>query len=296
MSSLFSVRNAPSSANLSEVNDMLRMIFKIFIFSFGLWALLSTTLPHLFPQVILQRELPLDLQNKSIQLLIAHPDDEVMFFGPTIIELLKPEYENNLSVTCFSTGNDQGLGPIRADELRRSLEILGVGSNFEVIDDEKNFKDSMSIEWESNKILKYVSADTDIILTFDDAGISNHPNHISLYKAAIQSGKVVYTLKSWSFIEKYSSMLYTNVRLLIDLIELAVRINFEQDSWYQDLKQKFSNLWTVSGNINIYTDLPGSVLVVSAMMNAHNSQMAWFRYGWLLTSRYLNANELVRIQ
>jgi N-acetylglucosaminylphosphatidylinositol deacetylase len=44
------------------------------------------------------------LTGKSIVLLIAHPDDEAMFFAPTLLALTKPELGNHVKVLCLSTG------------------------------------------------------------------------------------------------------------------------------------------------------------------------------------------------
>lgn len=44
------------------------------------------------------------LYDKRICLLIAHPDDEAMFFAPTVLALTKPELGNHLKILCFSTG------------------------------------------------------------------------------------------------------------------------------------------------------------------------------------------------
>lgn len=44
------------------------------------------------------------LSNKRICLLIAHPDDEAMFFAPTVLALTNPDLGNHLKILCFSTG------------------------------------------------------------------------------------------------------------------------------------------------------------------------------------------------
>ncbi len=44
------------------------------------------------------------LRNKAIVLLIAHPDDEAMFFAPTVLELTRPELGNHLKILCLSNG------------------------------------------------------------------------------------------------------------------------------------------------------------------------------------------------
>lgn len=75
-------------------------IAAVFLF----WSISSTSSPFTrsFPR----------LRNKRICLLIAHPDDEAMFFSPTVLALTKPELGNHLKILCFSTGMSR-LPPIR---------------------------------------------------------------------------------------------------------------------------------------------------------------------------------------
>lgn len=51
----------------------------------------------------LSKSLP-NLRNKKICLLIAHPDDEAMFFAPTVQALAKPELGNHIKILCLSSG------------------------------------------------------------------------------------------------------------------------------------------------------------------------------------------------
>jgi N-acetylglucosaminylphosphatidylinositol deacetylase len=44
------------------------------------------------------------LRNKRICLLIAHPDDEAMFFSPTVLALTRPETGNHVKILCLSSG------------------------------------------------------------------------------------------------------------------------------------------------------------------------------------------------
>ena len=62
--------------------------------------------------------------SKSVLLIIAHPDDEAMFFGPTLSRLVKAGV--NIRVICFSNGNAHGLGKVREKELAGSLARLGI--------------------------------------------------------------------------------------------------------------------------------------------------------------------------
>jgi hypothetical protein len=44
------------------------------------------------------------ISRKRILLLIAHPDDEAMFFGPTVLAVTRPELRNDVRILCLSTG------------------------------------------------------------------------------------------------------------------------------------------------------------------------------------------------
>lgn len=69
-----------------------------------------------------------------ILLLTAHPDDECMFFAPTITALTSPSADTatenaaapELFSLCLSVGDADGLGNIRKEELAHSLDVLGV--------------------------------------------------------------------------------------------------------------------------------------------------------------------------
>ena len=83
------------------------------------------------------------LSGKRILLLIAHPDDEAMFFGATLRYLTHLSLGNQIIVLCFSSGDADGLGHIRKSELQKSALQLGITytEHVVVIEDEK-FPDS----------------------------------------------------------------------------------------------------------------------------------------------------------
>jgi len=56
-----------------------------------------------------------------ILLLIAHPDDESMFFAPTLLAL-----KGKIRVLCLSTGNYDGLGHIRKKELLKACRTFDI--------------------------------------------------------------------------------------------------------------------------------------------------------------------------
>lgn len=88
------------------------------------------------------------LSGKRILLLIAHPDDEAMFFGPTLRYLTHSSLSNQIIVLCFSSGNVDGLGHIRKSELQKSALQLGIiSTEHVVVIEDKKFPVSMTANW-----------------------------------------------------------------------------------------------------------------------------------------------------
>jgi len=107
-------------------------------------------------------------------LVIAHPDDESMFFAPFLF------HNTPSAILCLSRGNYDSLGDIRSAELNRLCTRRGW--NLEIL----NHRDGQ--DWKNNNLVvdivdacrKYGVKN---IVTFDSRGVSGHKNHISCYKA-----------------------------------------------------------------------------------------------------------------
>ena len=133
-------------------------------------------------------------------------------------------------------------------------------------------------------------ASIDLLLTFDAAGVSLHPNHTSLfhgaraYLASLMKGKdgwacpvELYSLRSVSVLRKY-----TGVFDAIVSMALVVLGGVTEGS-----AAKAGKLLFVSGPLEYWR-------AQRAMVGAHKSQMRWFRWGWILVSRYMVVNDLRR--
>ncbi|XP_013835841.1 N-acetylglucosaminyl-phosphatidylinositol de-N-acetylase isoform X2 [Sus scrofa] len=68
-------------------------------------------------------------------LVTAHPDDEAMFFAPTILGLARLGHQ--LSLLCFSAGDYYNQGEIRKKELLQSCDVLGIPSSSVTIIDNR---------------------------------------------------------------------------------------------------------------------------------------------------------------
>ncbi|KAI9709591.1 MAG: N-acetylglucosaminyl-phosphatidylinositol de-N-acetylase [Bogoriella megaspora] len=245
------------------------------------------------------------LQGKRICLLIAHPDDEAMFFAPTVLALSKPELGNHVKILCLSTGNAEGLGEIRKKELKKSGLMLGLRNDNDILAiDDANFPDSMSTTWDSALLSKMLlstfapnlsstpsttgpPATIDILITFDRSGVSSHPNHISLLHGSRAFLKALmhrhsgwdcpiklYTLTSTNIVRKYMGLLDAPLTFLMSMLgkkEMAKGVP--------------SRMLFANGPRDYWT-------ARRAMTEAHQSQMLWFRWFWIVLSRYMTINDL----
>lgn len=244
------------------------------------------------------------LRGQRIVLLIAHPDDEAMFFAPALQSLTHPSLGNHVKILCLSSGDADGLGHIRRKELVKSGLMLGLRAETDVLVlDDAKFPDSMTATWDAKAIVSLLTStfapkmagiaakskpetNIDVLVTFDNGGVSGHPNHISLYHGAVAFVKAimarhggweapvkVYTLTSVSILRKYISIVDAPVTILRSMVSR------KEAGIYP------SPLMIVSG-------LLGYRRAQTVMTTAHQSQMRWFRWGWIGVSRYMVINDL----
>ncbi|SCU97222.1 LADA_0H05138g1_1 [Lachancea dasiensis] len=211
----------------------------------------------------------------SLNLVIAHPDDEVMFFAPTLLQL-DQRLGHKIPVRIFSLtdGGADGLGEVRTQELRECAKLLLRRKQPKVF--VLNFDDGMDEVWDLEKAASEVAAQVPdrnpIFITFDDKGVSQHVNHISCYKAVqilkhkIPNGLFFRLLSKTLLPEKYSAFLPALLRS-----------------------------FTCNEKLVFVNSFSHYLLAFASMLNAHVSQMVWFRYGWWLFSCYVYVNELQAI-
>ncbi|KAI1809142.1 N-acetylglucosaminyl-phosphatidylinositol de-N-acetylase [Poronia punctata] len=284
----------------------------------GLPFIFLAILPVLYTytSITVQARFP-TLRNKRICLLIAHPDDEAMFFAPTVLALTRPEAGNTVKILCLSTGNADGLGDTRRRELVKSGMLLGLGREEDVhVINDPDFPDSMVTAWDPNRISERLSSafaphlahpsekpsadeprttGIDVLITFDRSGVSSHPNHISLYHgarafiSALSKGTTgpvspidMYTLTSVGILRKYASFFDA-------LFTVAVTFLRGGEGLRKSAQGNPDTLITIS---NLLGGRENYGSARRAMTDAHKSQMVWFRWGWILLSRYMVVNDL----
>ncbi|KAI8578179.1 hypothetical protein K450DRAFT_248503 [Umbelopsis ramanniana AG] len=223
--------------------------------------------------------------HSNILLVTAHPDDECMFFGPVLCNLTSKSLKNQVHVLCLSKGDAENLGNQRKRELVKSCQVLGIPSSRVKTVDHPDLPDSMKIEWNaslvSSIIQEYVTKhDIQIIITFDNYGVSGHTNHQAAYRGALQYVKTsgngtvsLYKLPSVSLVRKY-----------IGLGDLPLAI-------FSSRMVKTST----PKNSLLFLSSPGQYLITHKAMRQHSSQLVWFRWLYVIFSRYMVINELEKV-
>ena len=80
-------------------------------------------------------------------LVIAHPDDECMFFTPTLRRLMS-EMVVGVYVLCLSTGDYDSKGSIRTAEVKKSCTTLGIPDENVTVLDHPRLRDGPDEVWD----------------------------------------------------------------------------------------------------------------------------------------------------
>ncbi|KAH8278394.1 hypothetical protein KR018_001552 [Drosophila ironensis] len=212
---------------------------------------------------------------ERVLLVTAHPDDECMFFGPLIYSLTRRQ-GCQVYILCLSNGNFEQQGKVRRQELWRSCSKLGIPESNIMLMNATNLPDDPNVDWRPDAVAGLIlhaveSLSIQAIFTFDRDGVSSHPNHCAVYYAAaslclanlLPKDCKFYTLDSINLVRKYLS--------IFDLLCTCL----------------MSTHWCI-------LSWREAGIVRSAMME-HQSQMKWFRWLYIYTSRYMFINSMRQI-
>ncbi|XP_076035825.1 phosphatidylinositol glycan anchor biosynthesis class L [Oratosquilla oratoria] len=213
---------------------------------------------------------------QRILIIIAHPDDECMFFGPTILHFTR-DSNSEVYLLCLSKGNYRGEGAVRTKELWESCKVLGVAQQNVILYNSDALPDNPHVMWPTTRTANIIShhansLDIDMIITFDRRGVSGHINHCSVYSAVkylvemgtLPPGCIAYSLDSVSVLRKYSSVM--DLSLSFILSSCVFTVDFQ------------------------------NCLILKAAMRCYQSQYVWYRKLYMIFSRYIFINTLSEIK
>ncbi|KAL8100796.1 uncharacterized protein LOC141686740 isoform X2 [Apium graveolens] len=215
---------------------------------------------------------------KNVLLVIAHPDDESMFFTPTINYLTSVGH--NIHILCMSTGNADGIGNIRKEELYQASAILKVPQHQVKILDHPKFQDGFGRVWDCDLLAEIVNEEInanaiDTIITFDRYGVSGHCNHRDLNRGVrrLLRGALQREIDAWELV---STNLWRKYSGPIDI-------------W-------LSLLNALRCSDKLHCLLNGQPRRSYVAMAQHMSQWVWFRKLFVSFSSYTFVNTLQKIE
>ncbi|CAF0819260.1 unnamed protein product [Rotaria sordida] len=248
-----------------------------------------------------QAFIPIQFQQNHYRLLlvVAHPDDECLFFSPTL-HVLQKQYHVNLSLLVFSRGNHIGLGHIRAMELYDSCKALNISKERCISLDLPNIQDNPNVWWSEKQLIPMINEyinkwSIDILVSFDNKGISGHINHRAVafaVRTLIKTNnntiiKMSYELKSVSILRKYSS-LFDFYLIFISFIPRFLRSLLSYVI-------PFNLISSPDLSCILLINTPNDYMISRNAFASHKSQYNWDRYIYLIASRYMFVNELIYI-
>ncbi|RMX69042.1 hypothetical protein DD238_005459 [Peronospora effusa] len=231
------------------------------------------------------------VQLKRALIVTAHPDDESMFFLPLLHSLQKRQKNSTAKwqthLLCLSRGNFDGLGSIREKELKACATYIGLSlEHVQALEDPK-LQDGMENQWEVAHIAVIVADyvqknEIDAVFTFDDYGVSGHPNHIATYNGVKQAiceqqekcntltaedGKETKAVRGWAL--ESTKILRKYVGLLDTALSFWLSRQREDERQFVFV---FKPLWNYNA------------------MALHQSQFVWYRRLFVAFSRYTFIN------
>ncbi|KAL1515055.1 hypothetical protein AB1Y20_004120 [Prymnesium parvum] len=236
----------------------------------------------------------LDGSGDATLLVTAHPDDECLFFTPSIACLSRG---GPLHVLCLSTGNYDGLGHVRSLELRRSCGKLGLPAARVRVVDDAQLQDGPATAWPAARVGALVREElgrlgVGRVVTFDGWGVSGHANHRAvsegvrhLLRREARAGRrlTVYELVSAGFVRKFMG----GLDVVLTICEFLLTRGCSVVPGLRGLiRQRHARRFSC---------ILLNPLATHSAMCEHRSQYVWYRVLFVIFSRLTFVNTLQQV-
>jgi N-acetylglucosaminylphosphatidylinositol deacetylase len=224
-------------------------------------------------------------------LITAHPDDESMFFLPTLFNLIKHcNTDDTFHILCLSNGNYDGIGYIREKELLKAIMVISDRIHLTVVLNEK-LQDGPNQTWHQDAIVneirskvQYLHGDL-VLITFDEGGISNHPNHIDTCTGTTKFFEEQSRTNSDSNLQLWKlKTIYNPLQKYVIIFEIVFRLAKFLLATFVLTKSKKEQNWK--------TFFMFHPILTWRAMKMHHSQFVWYRRLFVLFSCYSYWNDL----
>jgi len=144
--------------------------------------------------------------------VVAHPDDESFGLGAVIVAFSR--LGSDTALLCFTHGEasslhgvDGDLHGVRTSELNRAAATLGVG-DVRLLDYPDGKLDVMSLDSLRTDVEAMIKrSHPDMLLVFDEGGITGHPDHTRATEAAIASAHGDLPVVAWALPQDVAGVL-----------------------------------------------------------------------------------------
>ncbi|KEY79032.1 glycan biosynthesis protein PigL [Aspergillus fumigatus] len=241
---------------------------------------------------------------RSILLVTAHPDDETLFFSPSIT-YRRDDPHVQRALLVISSGNYEGIGERRQQEIHDSCSVLGIVPDRCVVLDDAALQDNPRKWWNEELIKDLVAShvqkwNADLSrqrwrsVRSPSSSIPNAAKPSRTYITSTPNAPPAYTLQSTFLIRKYSS--------LLDLIPTAIPFSWRilKAILTSPASSPADGVHDLSPpeayNDKVLLVSPWRTYLVSrAAFAQHASQYSWDRSFYLVLSRYMWCNNLNKL-
>uniref|UniRef100_A0ACD5XAZ0 Uncharacterized protein n=1 Tax=Avena sativa TaxID=4498 RepID=A0ACD5XAZ0_AVESA len=147
----------------------------VLLWAVSLGRILSSPEPYsLPPSTRFPPPLRGDRRSRNVLLVLAHPDDESMFFTPTILFLKSKGH--SIHILCISLGNADGLGDTRKAELYNACSALKIPADQVTVLDHQKLQDGFHEKWDHG-LLAELTMDQIQLWDIDTVMTSSQSSH-----------------------------------------------------------------------------------------------------------------------